>query len=222
MTDAALRGLILDDSEADTELIVECLRRAGMVLVARRVESVERFAEALTDFDPDFVVSDHGLPGFSALEALGLMRERSPTTPFIVVSGDDDVRWTVSCLRAGADDVVSKGALEELPAALHRAIGLREGLRKLSPRQVEVLCLIVKGNTTPEIAERLGISVKTVQTHRGALMSRLDIHDVSGLVRYAVRVRLVPPDGDWGRGTLARATIEASGVHPMADDRRKP
>ncbi len=65
---------------------------------------------------------------------------------------------------------------------------------KLTPRQREVLQLIAEGRTTQEIAKRLNVGVKTVETHRAQLMERLDIHEVAGLVRYAIRIGLVTPD----------------------------
>jgi DNA-binding NarL/FixJ family response regulator len=65
---------------------------------------------------------------------------------------------------------------------------------QLTPRQREVLQLIAEGRTTQEIAERLQVGVKTVETHRAQLMERLDIHDVAGLVRYAIRTGLVSSD----------------------------
>jgi RNA polymerase sigma factor (sigma-70 family) len=64
-------------------------------------------------------------------------------------------------------------------------------MEKLTPRQREILQLIAEGNTTKEIAKKLEISVKTVETHRTQLMERLDIHDIAGLVRYSIRVGLV-------------------------------
>jgi DNA-binding NarL/FixJ family response regulator len=64
----------------------------------------------------------------------------------------------------------------------------------LTPRQREVLQLIAEGYSTKKIARTLKISVKTVETHRMQLMERLDIHDIAGLVRYAIRVGLVKPD----------------------------
>ena len=70
----------------------------------------------------------------------------------------------------------------------------RPASQKLTPRQREILILIVEGLSTKEIAARLGLSVKTIETHRAALMERLDIHDVASLVRYAIRTGLVPPD----------------------------
>lgn len=64
----------------------------------------------------------------------------------------------------------------------------------LTPRQREILQLIAEGHTTKEIAQRLQVSVKTAETHRTQLMQRLDIHDVAGLVRYAMRIGLLAPD----------------------------
>lgn len=65
---------------------------------------------------------------------------------------------------------------------------------QLTSRQREVLQLIAEGHTTKDIAQRLNLSVGTVETHRTELMQRLDIHDVAGLVRYAIRTGLVSPD----------------------------
>ena len=69
------------------------------------------------------------------------------------------------------------------------------GVERLTQRQREIVQLIAEGNTNAEIADALTISLKTVETHRAQLMARLDIHDVAGLVRYAVRVGLVERDG---------------------------
>ncbi|MEJ2516165.1 MAG: two-component regulator propeller domain-containing protein [Gammaproteobacteria bacterium] len=83
------------------------------------------------------------------------------------------------------------GALRE--QALERVLGDRSELAELTPRQKEVLQLIAEGHTTREIAERLGVSVKTVETHRANLMERLDIRDIPGLVRLAIRAGLISP-----------------------------
>ena len=68
-------------------------------------------------------------------------------------------------------------------------------LQRLTPRQREVLQLIAEGHSTKEMARKLGISVKTIEMHRAQLMAELDIHDVAGLVRYAIRTGLVSADG---------------------------
>jgi DNA-binding NarL/FixJ family response regulator len=127
------------------------------------------------------------------LELLVALRASGQPIPFIVVTGSLDDESAVAYMRAGADDIVLKSRLVRLVPALTRALEIRAGLETLSPRHVEVLRLIAQGLTTPKIAERLGISVKTVETHRTILMRRLDIHEVAGLVRYALRVGLIPP-----------------------------
>ena len=76
----------------------------------------------------------------------------------------------------------------------NRAATERSSITPLTLRQREILQLIAEGNTTKEIAAKLTLSVKTVETHRTQLMERLDIHDIAGLVRYAIRIGLVTPD----------------------------
>jgi DNA-binding NarL/FixJ family response regulator len=100
----------------------------------------------------------------------------------------------VGGLRAGAEDFVSVGQLDRLRHAFETALSVRSPLRKLSPRQLDVLRLIAAGHTTPGIASRLERSPKTIETHRSEIMRRLGIHDVVGLVRYAIRVGLLPPE----------------------------
>jgi DNA-binding NarL/FixJ family response regulator len=190
----SLRLLIIDDSPSDAELIVEHLRGFGdHPLVAERVDSARDLQRTLRDFDPSAILSDHGARGFASLELLGALRTFGPPIPFIVVTGSLDDESAVAYMRAGADDIVLKSHLDRLGPALARALETRAGLQTLSPRHVEVLRMIAQGLTTPKIAERLEISVKTVETHRTMLMSRLDIHEVAGLVRYALRVGLIPP-----------------------------
>ncbi len=67
-------------------------------------------------------------------------------------------------------------------------------LERLTPRQVEIAQLIAEGHTNAEIARILGLASKTIETHRTQLMARLEVHDVAGVVRYAMRMGLVPPD----------------------------
>jgi DNA-binding CsgD family transcriptional regulator len=80
---------------------------------------------------------------------------------------------------------------EKREQALEQKLGSEAELAVLTPRQKEVLQLMAEGHPTKEIAERLGVSIKTVEAHRANLMDRLDIHDVPGLVRLAVRSNLV-------------------------------
>jgi DNA-binding NarL/FixJ family response regulator len=77
-------------------------------------------------------------------------------------------------------------------ASITDALAIRGPLYKLTDRQVEVLKLVAEGLRTRDIAKRLKLSVKTVESHRGEIMKRLGIHDVVSLVRYAIRVGLIP------------------------------
>lgn len=190
-----LRVLILEDRAEDSELVISRLERAGFAVEGRRVDTRADFDAALVSFDPDLILADHGLPGCSDLDALRAAKETRPDRPFIGVTGSGDDRTVVQLVRAGADDVVFKGNLDRLPPAVADALALRASLRLLSPRQLEVLRLIVAGRTTQEVADELNLSLKTAQTHRLALMKRLGVHDVAGLVRYAVKVMLLIPNG---------------------------
>jgi len=77
---------------------------------------------------------------------------------------------------------------------VHRFRAEDGSIERLTARQLQIVQLIAEGRTNREIASELAISVKTVETHRAQLMSRLDVHDVPGIVRYAVRIGLVSPD----------------------------
>ena len=189
-----LRVLMLEDSEADAELIVAALTRAQITVTAHRVDSREAFGEAVRAFAPDVVLCDHAVTGFTVRHAMEVLRAARPAAPLIVVTGSLDGEAAVACVRAGAEDVVLKSNLGRLAPAITAAIEMRRRLETLSPRQLEVLRLVADGLTTPAISRRLGLSEKTVETHRSELMKRLDIHDVVTLVRYAVRLGIVTPD----------------------------
>jgi DNA-binding NarL/FixJ family response regulator len=182
---------MLEDSEADAELIRAELRRAGLGAVTTRVDSADSFSSALRDFAPDVVLADHSLAQFDGRAALAVLRKVSPTTPLIVVTGSLNSDKAAAYIRAGAEDLIAKTDLSRLPSSITEAVRLRRPLGKLTSRQIEVLRMVAEGHRTREIASRLKLSAKTVESHRGEVMKRLNIHDVVGLVMYAVRVGLV-------------------------------
>src|SRR5687768_2501449 len=194
MSAKILRVLLLEDDPADAELVAETLVRGGMPVVTERVDSRDAFTRALREFAPDVVLSDHALAQFDARAALEVLQAVRPTAPLIVVAGALDAQTAASVVRAGAEDFVLKGNLGRLGAVIEAALSVRRRLEKLTPRQIEVLRLMAVGNTTPRIAKDLGLSGKTIETHRSEIMKRVGIHDIVGLVRYAVRVGLVPPE----------------------------
>ena len=99
----------------------------------------------------------------------------SPATPFIMVTGSLLPSITSASIRAGADDVVFKTHLGGLAASISHALDMRRPLGTLSARQVGVLKLVAEGYRTRDIANRLGLRVKTVESHRYALMKRLQM-----------------------------------------------
>jgi len=189
-----LSVLLLEDDRNGAEVIGQSLRRSGLTANIAQVDSAEAFTAALRELSPDVVISDHSLAQFTAQGALRILRAVHPRAPLIVVSGTIDGQTAVACLRAGAENIVLKDHLGRLGTVIEAALSVRQPVARLSPRQLEVLQRVAEGLTTREIAHKLSLSVKTVETHRGALMKRLGIHDLVGLVRYAVRIGLVPPE----------------------------
>lgn len=187
-----LRVLLLEDSETDAELIAAELQRSGMKPVLQRVASAESFTAALNSFAPDIVLSDHSIAQFDSRAALEILRAVRPTAPFIVVTGALMGAQSVAAIRAGAEDLIPKMYLNRLPASISEALAVRRPLHRLTERQVQVLRLVAEGHRTRDIAARLGLSIKTVESHRGEIMKRLRVHDVVSLVRYAIRVGLIP------------------------------
>ncbi len=167
---------------------------------------------------PDVVLMDIAMPGLNGLEAAARIAKKFPNVRVIILSMHVNEEYVLQTLRAGAAGYMVKGAdAAELEIAIRavargetylspmvskhvvtdyiqRISGETSPLELLTPRQREVLQLIAEGYSTKKIARTLKISVKTVETHRMQLMERLDIHDIAGLVRYAIRVGLVKPD----------------------------
>jgi DNA-binding NarL/FixJ family response regulator len=193
-TNNAVRILLLEDSRADADLIARELGRSEMQAILEQVDSEASFTAALDSFAPDVILSDHALAQFDSQAALEMLRATYPATPFIIVAGPQLGAITSASIRAGADDVVFKTHLSGLAASISRALAMRRPLRTLSARQIEVLKLVAEGYRTRDIADRLGLRVKTVESHRYALMKRLRMDSVVGLVRFAIQVGLIPLD----------------------------
>jgi DNA-binding NarL/FixJ family response regulator len=163
-----------------------------MRILVTQVDSAESFTAALKSFAPDVVLSDDSLAQFDSPAALEVLRDVRPTVPFIIITGALVGGQAGAAIRAGAEDVILKTSTRGLEASIINAISARRPLHALTDRQIQVFKLVAEGHRTREVAKRLGLSTKTVESHRGEIMKRLHIHDVVSLVRYAIRVGLIP------------------------------
>jgi DNA-binding NarL/FixJ family response regulator len=165
---------------------------------------------------PDVALLDIAMPELNGLEAAARVAREAPGTRVVMLSMHANESYVAQALKAGVAGYVLKDAFaDELPIVLRTVARgetyLSPGISKqvvdalrtrlatgetdvLTPRQREILQLIAEGKSTKEIAHLLELSVKTVETHRAQIMERLDIHDVPGLVRYAIRAGLVSPE----------------------------
>ena len=207
-----LRIVIADD---------HTLVRAGLITLMARMQDMEVVGEAgdgrealklVRDLHPDIALLDIAMPGLNGLEAAERIHNEVPKTKVIILSMHAKEEYVAQALKAGASGyllkdaatteldlalkVVAQGQFYLSPSISRQVVdsylhGGPTGLDLLTPRQREILQLVAEGKSTREIAELLHLSVKTVETHRAQLMDRLDIHDVAGLVRYAMNKGLV-------------------------------
>lgn len=194
MPEATLRVLLLEDSASDADLVRRQLGNTFPSVELQHVNFADVLTPAVRAFAADVVLSNRPLACNQSAVAYSTMRLSRPAAPFILLTNRVDEETFIGALRTGPDDLVLKGNLQRLGPAIQDAIEARKPLGKLSPRQIEVLHLVAEGRSTREIADKLGLSVKTVESHRGAMMKRLGLHDVAALVRYAIRMGLVRSD----------------------------
>ncbi|MEX2241238.1 MAG: response regulator transcription factor [Burkholderiales bacterium] len=212
-----LRVLLVDDHalvRAGMRSLLQDL--PDVEVVAEAGDGAEALAAAERE-RPDVVLLDIAMKGMNGLEAAARLRERLPGVKVIILSMHTSEEYVLLALRAGAAAYLIKdSATSELELALKcvmrgetylspaisrqvvdgyvQRVGAGGGPDPLTPRQREVLKRIAEGRSTKEIAFELNLSVKTVETHRAQIMERLGIRDVAGLVRYAMRAGLVPPE----------------------------
>ena len=175
--------------------------------------------QTVSNLNPDLVLSDLSMPRVNGTEGIRLIRKRFPDIAIIVLTVHRAEEYIRAALAAGANGYVLKDDSEfELITAIHQTLAkriylspsicsnivsgylgdqrlqeapFRPGRESLSPREQQVLKLIAEGQRNKSIAEYLSISPKTVEKHRGNLMRKLDLHDVSSLTIYAINNGIV-------------------------------
>jgi len=134
-----LRILMAEDVPADAELEVRELKRAGLRVVHRVVDTEDAYREALREFRPDVILSDFSMPHFDGMLALALARETAPDVPFIFVSGTIGEEYAIRALKNGATDYVLKNNLVRLPASVERALQEAEAHKARLKAEQEIL-----------------------------------------------------------------------------------
>jgi DNA-binding NarL/FixJ family response regulator len=214
---SSLRVLLVDDHALVRAGMRSLLRDIeGVEVVGEAADGAEALVLAERE-RPDAVLLDIAMKGMNGLEAAARFRELHPGVKVLVLSMHASEEYVLQALRAGVVAYLLKdSATAELELALRsvmrgetylspaisrqvvegyvQRVGAGSGDDPLTPRQREVLKRMAEGRSTKEIAFDLGLSVKTVETHRAQIMERLGIRDVAGLVRYAMRTGLVPPE----------------------------
>ena len=205
------RLLIADDHQLFRDGIKALLPPGEFEVVAESADGQEtiRLARRL---QPDVALLDVSMPSLNGVDAARELLRVSPGSRVVLLTMHKDNAYLVEALRAGVRGYVLKSQptaelLHALREVARGEVYLAPGfwrtlvesyqngedmvLDPLSPREREVLQLVAEGKTTKEIASTLGISFKTAETHRANIMGKLDIHETAGLVRYAIRNRLI-------------------------------
>jgi two-component system, NarL family, response regulator NreC len=193
-------------------------KQSGCEVIGEAATGLEAVA-AVRDLEPDIVLMDISMPELNGIEATRRISEEYPQAKVIILSMHADHRYVVEALRAGAKAYLLKDSAplevfaaircvqqgrryvspqisEKMPTDILNVLHPtdRSAFRLLSPREREVLQMIAEGKTTRQIADKLSVSPKTVETHRGHIMDKLNIHSVAELTKYALREGLTSMD----------------------------
>lgn len=211
-----LRVILAEDHTIVREGLRALLATRDDIEVVAEVGNGRAAVEATAQLRPDVIVMDLGMPELNGVDATAQIRAQTPSTQVLILSMHSSEEYVRPALRAGAGGYLVKGSgLSDLVAAIQALargeaffspaiakILLSESRRPegardtpagdgLTNREREVLKLVAEGKSSPEIAELLSLSVKTVEGHRSRIMAKLEAHNVVGLVRHAIRIGLV-------------------------------
>jgi len=207
----ATQILLADDHAIVRQGLRLLLQREGFEIVGEAVNGQEAVRLA-TETCPDVAVLDYGMPLLNGVEAARDIMQACPRAKVILLTMHADDRYVLEAVRLGVKGyVVKTQASTDLVRAIHEVLRgmtylsprvsrmlVQAYLAKsalpsdpLTPREREVLQLVAEGKTTREVAEVLGISVKTAESHRTHILRKLDTPNTAGVVRYAIRRGLI-------------------------------
>lgn len=207
--DAPITVVIADDHALMRRNLRLVLEAEPGISVAAEADHLALAEQHVLGHRPDVLILDLTMPSGSSLETISSLRDRSPETRIVIVSVEDAPGFAQRVLAAGANGYVMKDlAVEDLARAVRaaargeecvsapiasRLAALRHALARgeLSLRETEVLRLIALGHTSTEIASQLGLSPRTIETHRARIHRKLNLRTRAELVRYALRCGLL-------------------------------
>lgn len=197
---------VIDDQQSVRDALSEMLSVFGFE--TEKFESADAFLADMDATRPACIVADVRMPGTDGIELVRELGKRSISLPVILISGHADIPMAVGAIKAGAEEFIEKPVDDtQLVAAINRGLArmhenfnssrsqdeLRERYARLTPRQTEIFKLVAEGLTSQNIAEKLGISVRTVESYRAEIMEKMQAQSVAVLVRQAIKLGEVIP-----------------------------
>ena len=212
-----IRVLIVDDHTLVRDGIRALLALASDIEVVGEAENGREALEKVKQLVPDVVLMDLAMPVMGGLEATRRIRKEFPGTKVLALTQYDDSDYVIPVIEAGARGFVTKmAAFSELASAIQAVYkgesflspsaakalveerqqkipveGGKDPYEQLTDREREVLKLVAEGHTTREIADMLVVSPKTVEWHKTSLMNKLNIHNKTDLIKFAIRKRVI-------------------------------
>ena len=209
----ALNVLLVEDHTLVRSGIRALLESAPGLAVVGEAANGRRAVEMVGQLKPELVLMDVTMPELNGIDAARQIRVAHPDTRVLILSMHEDRQYVFESLKAGANGYVLKAAaFQDLLGAIQTVMagknyispaladtvmndyvrrakgeGKDSDLHRLSAREREVLQLIAEGKSSGEVGELLGISVRTVDTHRHNIMTKLEIHSIAGLTKFAIR-----------------------------------
>lgn len=208
-----IRVLVVDDHAIVREGICSLLARHRDIQVIGQADDGQRAIELVSQMSPDIVLMDIQMPGMNGLEATREIHRRFPSIRILVLTQYENKEYVLPLLRAGAVGYIPKSARAHelveairtvytegayLPPRITQTVVTSLSEFSASPanaplteREIQVLRLVAEGLNSREIAERLNISVKTVDTHRANIMDKLGVHNTAELIKVAIQRGIV-------------------------------